>query len=146
MIYDRMENLFKYRGMHPGLDKAIEFLSAHSLKELPSERTEVDGDSVYFSRSNRPLHAPSKLRFESHGKYIDLQIGVESGESIRYLPALQLPDWGEWQGDIRFAPACEPGVVLELKKEHFAVFFPQDAHMPGIGEGFSNKIVFKIKE
>ena len=32
-----------------------------------------------------------------------------------------------------------------MKKDHFVIMFPQDAHAPGIGEGKGRKAVVKVK-
>lgn len=43
MIYDKLENIERYRGMSVWLDQAIDFLTGTDLAALPLGRTEING-------------------------------------------------------------------------------------------------------
>ena len=47
MICDTLEHLGRYKGLHPNLDIAIDYLLTHDLSALPDGRTEVDGGEVF---------------------------------------------------------------------------------------------------
>ena len=49
MICDTLQHLGRYRGLHPNLDTAIDYLLTHDLAALPLGRTEVDGDKVFIN-------------------------------------------------------------------------------------------------
>ena len=49
MICDTLQHLVRYRGLHPNLDTAIDYLLTHDLAALPLGRTEVDGDKVFIN-------------------------------------------------------------------------------------------------
>ena len=39
MICDTLEHLARYKGLHPNLDTAIDYLLTHDLSALPNGRT-----------------------------------------------------------------------------------------------------------
>ena len=49
MIYDKLENIGRYKGMNKHLDTAIDYILHNDLSSLPSGRTELDGDNVYIN-------------------------------------------------------------------------------------------------
>ena len=49
MICDTLQHLGRYRGLHPNLDTAIDYLITHDLAALQLGRTEVDGDKVFIN-------------------------------------------------------------------------------------------------
>ncbi|TAK12823.1 MAG: DUF386 domain-containing protein [Acidobacteria bacterium] len=87
---------------------------------------------------------------ESHRRYTDVQIVIEGGEFIRVWPAAQLTVRDPYDAgrDVMFYehPADAP-VVIDLMPGTFAVFRPQDAHMPALMKGAParlRKMVFKV--
>jgi YhcH/YjgK/YiaL family protein len=38
----------------------------------------------------------------------------------------------------------EPDTILKLKAGQYAIFFPEDAHMPLLGSGEIHKVVIKV--
>ena len=55
MICDTLQHLGRYRGLHPNLDTAIDYLLTHDLTALPLGRTEVDGDKVFINLMDATL-------------------------------------------------------------------------------------------
>ena len=55
MIFDRLCNLDRYRGISPNIDRGIDFLQAADLTALPLGRVEIVGDEVY-GRGKNPFH------------------------------------------------------------------------------------------
>ena len=43
MIVDTLQNIGRYRGLHPNLDTAIRWLADHDITALPNGRTGVTG-------------------------------------------------------------------------------------------------------
>ena len=69
MICDTLEHLGRYKGLHPNLDTAIDYLLAHDLSALPDGRTEVDGDEVFINVMDADLNPHTG----SHAEYHRLQ-------------------------------------------------------------------------
>ena len=48
MIFDDLKNVTRYKGLHPNLDKAIDYLYEHRKDNFDLGRYEVDGDKVFL--------------------------------------------------------------------------------------------------
>ena len=48
MIYDTLERLGLYRGLHPNLDKAIDHFLRTDFGQQASGRYDVEGDKVFY--------------------------------------------------------------------------------------------------
>lgn len=145
MIYDRLENLGKYKGICPNLDTVINYLGEHDPHELAMGRTEIDEDRAWLTRHENPMRRDEEALWERHRLYIDLQIGLKNGEMVDYLPQDTLDQWREWQGDLQLSAARKSGIALPLDADTFMIFFGMELHRPAIGEGNSSKVVCKIR-
>ena len=63
MICDTLQHLGRYRGLHPNLDTAIDYLLTHDLAAMPLGRTEVDGDKVVEQNNFRAVFTATRLSF-----------------------------------------------------------------------------------
>lgn len=148
MIFDKVENIALYKGMHPKLDIAIEDILSRDLASCPcGERIDVSG-GVFFSVADVALKERAESRWECHDEYIDLQY-VLSGdaETIEYGYRGDISPWDKNpNGDIYFSEDDKLRLPVSLEAGFFAVFFPQDAHRPAQGEKGrqSRKVVYKI--
>ena len=80
MICDTLQHLVRYRGLHPNLDTAIDYLLTHDLAALPLGRTEVDGDKVFINLMDATLHPDAGYHPEYHKLYADLQVDLTGSE------------------------------------------------------------------
>jgi YhcH/YjgK/YiaL family protein len=133
--------------LHPQFAAARAFLQAHDLDALPSGRYEIDDHDAFALVSEYASRPLGECFIECHRRYIDIQLLVRGREGVGYcrrnagreLPYDEEKDFLKLEGPVdRFI--LEPGV--------FAIFFPDDGHMPTIrlGEEASlvKKVVFKI--
>ena len=121
MLYDTLENLNQYTGLFPNLDKAIDFIEDNDVSALPLGRTEIDGDDVYVTVMEAEPTPGEGRAFETHSRYMDLQMDLEGAE------------------------LCE--VALVLGEGRFAVFMVEEPHKPAIKAQGCDKVkkaVFKI--
>lgn len=148
MLYDTLDNLKRYMGLSPNLDKAIAFLQSHNLSALPMGRTEVDGDHVFVNVMEATASPGEGRSFETHARYMDLQIDLEGaelcevplGEVREAVPYDPERDIAMWDGDATGTVALGAG--------RFALFFVGEPHKPGILTGRDahlKKAVFKIE-
>ena len=145
MICDTLEHLARYKGLHPNLDTAIDYLLTHDLSALPNGRTEVDGENVFINVMEADL-SPDSTRLEYHKKNADLQIDLTGGEGWGYtnLPGEEA---GEFTGDIGFRTSPD-AVSGTLGEGRFVLFFPGELHKPGVarpGCAHVRKAVIKIR-
>ncbi len=146
MILDSLQNITRYKGIHPNLDTAIAYLERTDLRSLPLGRTDIDGDKVFVSLS-KPQLGDNKT-WEKHRLYADIQIALEDGENIAWADEKDLQCFSVYdaeKGDIQLSEDPTPGVVCAIKKDHFGLYFPHDAHRPGIGTQVGYKAVVKVR-
>ncbi len=146
MIYDTTAHIGAYRGIHPGIMRGLELLRDADFSALPDGTYEIEGRNIFYflqSYETRPVNDKP----EAHRRYADIMMMLSGREKIGVAPLERLTDTGERpEGDVRFYRGDTVPILLE--GDRFAVFFPGDAHAPGIAaEGapeFCRKCVVKV--
>ena len=130
MICDTLEHLGRYKGLHPNLDTALDYLLQHDLSALPLGRTDVDGENVFINVMDAQLHPDEGSHPEYHRLYADLQLDLTGGEGWGYAtrPGAEVKPF---TGDIGFRDS--PDIVTGTMGEgRFVLFFPLELHKPGV--------------
>lgn len=147
MIYDYLDQLNRYRGLHANIDVAIDYLEKTDLTQLELGRHEVAGDKVFVFRQDNTLNDQPTERFEYHKRYMDLQFLLEGNEFFRYSPSSEGEDTPfDKDSDIGFIRSSQ-AYDLELTDGTFVMVFPGEYHQPsqlGRGEHLAKKVVVKI--
>jgi biofilm protein TabA len=146
MILDLLENGHQYQALNRGFAKAFAFLLRPDLKELPVGKYEIDGGCVYAMVSKEPGRRKEDGLIETHEKYIDIQLILAGTDDMGWKPkSLCKKPSGEYdqKADVQFF-ADEPDNWLSMGKGAFAIFFPDDGHMPLISSGTLHKVVVKV--
>lgn len=153
MIYDGLDAIGLYRGLTKGLDVLIDWLSHNDPADLPLGVTEIDGKRVFANVMNAKTRTFADARFETHRKYMDVQIDLEGAESFKTTPGPTVPA-GEFdvdgdKGYCHEAPDNNDLLDGTLAGGHFAVFMVGEPHMPnlvteGTEVGPLKKICFKV--
>ena len=130
MICDTMEHLARYKGLHPNLDTAIDYLLAQDVSALPLGRTDVDGDNVFINVMDAALHPDEGSYPEYHRLYADLQLDLTGGEGWGYAtcPGAEVKPFA---GDIGFQKSPD-AVTGTMGEGRFVLFFPLELHKPGV--------------
>ena len=132
MIFDDLKNVTRYKGLHPNLDKAIDYLYEHRKDSLVQENT---------------LNQEANDQFEYHKKYADFHLLVAGHEYSAY--GSQVVDEAvafDEEADIGFVH-CQNRYPLLLGYHNFAIFFPGEAHQPNGYAGLEEnvrKYLFKV--
>ncbi len=146
MILDIIENAHRYLVMNDGFPEAFAFLLRPELKELAVGKYEIDGERVYAMVSKDMGLEKEDALLETHEKYIDIQLILAGTDDIGWKPkALCKHPSGEYDqtSDLQFF-TDKPNTWLSIESGEFAIFFPEDAHMPLISSGQIHKVVVKI--
>jgi biofilm protein TabA len=146
MILDVLENAHRYPALNTGFAKAFEFLMRPDLEELPVGRYEIDGELVYAMVSTNSGRRKEDALLETHERYIDIQLVLAGTDTMGWKPrSLCKRPRGEYDrnNDARFF-SDEPDAWISVKSGAFAIFFPEDAHMPLISSGQIHKVVVKV--
>jgi biofilm protein TabA len=147
MIFDSLGNADRYRSVHPLFAKCFAFLRETDLVALPIGRQPLGDTGAIVIVGEALPKTQAAACLEGHRAFIDIQCVVMGEEQIGYAPRAQCreksndeaKDFQELEG------APEP---LTLRQGCFAIYFPEDAHQPGIGTGLwtapIRKIVIKV--
>jgi YhcH/YjgK/YiaL family protein len=150
MIIDRIENARLYLPLNERFEKAFAVLAEPAIAQKPDGRYSIDGDDVYFIVQHYATRPIDPRRFESHKKYIDIQVLIAGEEMLGCSPTAGLEvvvpyDEGK---DIMFHHAPEVVTWTRLKPGVFCLLFPHDAHLPCCQLTHPtpvHKVVFKIR-
>lgn len=113
-----------------------------------SERSQLTGGAFVLDQAYEPRLRADGF-FESHRKYIDVQVIVEGEElmeveDVSRLVVVQVYD--AERDFIRYADTTVAS-VLRMRAGDMAIFYPVDGHMPSLrwrGAGLVRKTVVKV--
>ena len=151
MIIDSMNNCTLYYTVHPGFEKAFDFVRKAVAEDLPVGRYEIDGDNVYAMVQAYDTKPSETGVFEAHERYIDLQYVVSGVEKIEFLDITKATVRTPYDAakDAAFYENSDRAGVAVLEAGDYGIFFPHDTHKPGRMFGQIptpvKKIVAKIK-
>lgn len=148
MIFDTIENCELYKDVSPAIGKALEALKTFDL-EGKDGRYDIDGENIFFI-VQRYKSRPKQEKLEAHKNYIDIQYIDSGSEQIGYRCAKGLKPSVAYdkEKDVQFFADSDETIFLNMTKGSFAIFWPDDAHMPGCqidGPEDILKVVIKIK-
>lgn len=130
MIFDELENLAHYKGIHENLDCAIDYLLTHDLNDCELGRYEIDGEKAFLFMQENELSSEVTDEFEFHHRYLDLHFLLEGHEVIQYGTRVkEVRESYDKKKDIGFV-TCEQFYPLYLDKQNFAAFLPNEPHQP----------------
>ena len=129
MLVDSFDYIACYKGLHPNLDTAIDWLNSHTLDALENGRTIIDGENVFVNVMDADLRDAEGAAFEYHRRYADLQIDLSGSE--HWGGASEGRPEGEFsaESDAGFASGPEHAGG-ELGEGRFVIFFPGELHKP----------------
>lgn len=129
-------------------DKAIAFLNDKKLDTLKPGKYLIDGDNVYAMITEGPTKDFDKSAWESHRNYIDLHYVIKGKEKIGAAPVASATVIVPYDAAKDIANYTAEGKFYDAVPGEFFLFFPIDAHRPGIkadGIDSDKKLVIKIK-
>lgn len=146
MIYDKLEHLETYTSISERLAKGLRLLRDTDFSALEPGRYEAEGDALYFMvqcyQSKEKNDTP-----EAHEKYIDIQYLLEGEELIGVGSLSDMTEEVAAEPENDFRLYHGPLSHVKVGNGYFAVFFPQDAHAPGIAADVPapvRKVVVKV--
>jgi len=147
MIFDKLENADLYFDVVPRFREFMQFYNANDLEDLPACKLKLMGDDLVVNVNDFKGKKESDCKLESHRDYIDIQIpfaAEKMGWKAQEDCQLILEEYNE-DKDIEFYKDA-PAAQLVVPEGHFVVFFPSDAHQPGIAPNQQyRKIIVKTK-
>ncbi|WP_158305425.1 YhcH/YjgK/YiaL family protein [Opitutus terrae] len=120
---------------------------AQRIREVPvgeTRRIELAGGAFALEQAYRakPRHEGF---FESHAKFIDVQVIVDGEEAMEVADAAQMTIEKSLdpQRDLIVYRDTAGASILKFGRGTAAVFFPADVHMPGLYNGAASVAVHK---
>jgi len=148
MIIDKIENAHIYKIIGERIRKSFEYIKSTDLKTLPTGKYEIDGDNIFALVSEYKTKPESEGKLEAHRKYIDVQYVISGEELMGFAPfgKQQILEPYKEENDIVFFTGDKS--FTKVSEGMFAIFFPEDVHMPGISTGKISdvkKLVIKVR-
>ena len=148
MILDKLKNYNKYFAGDSPFVKGFKFILNIDPANLADGKHEIDGENVFALVSSYTTKDASEKQPEAHRKYADIQYVIIGTESIGYahLEGQKVTKEYDEENDIIFYD--EVSFYFRLPTGSFAVFLPDDIHMPGIVDGEAcnvKKVVVKVR-
>jgi biofilm protein TabA len=145
MIFDRIENQSLYP-FGSAWKAAFDFLKTAG-PEMEDEKYLIQGDDLFAGVNSYQTKPRDIAKLETHRKYVDIQVLLSGEEIIEVFEKQGLtvssPYNPEKDAEFYHVPA-KPCATITLKPGQFAVFFPEDAHMPSVMTGSSPQPVKKV--
>ena len=131
MIFDHLSNISLYKGLSPDIYAGLEFL--HQLSPDIAPGTYQITSRVKSIVSEYETKVKNEVGFEAHRKNIDIQYLLKGEERIACMPIEKLTEAEPYSEEKDAAFYAAEGVAAQtmtIGNGYFAIFFPQDGHMP----------------
>ena len=131
MIFDHLTNISLYKALSPDIFAGLTYL--HQLSPAIAPGTYQLTPRVKAIVSEYETKIKNEVGFEAHRKNIDIQYLLKGEERIAYMPIEKLTETKPYSEEKDAAFYAAEGVVAQtmtIGDGYFAIFFPQDGHMP----------------
>lgn len=149
MIYDKIDNLEIYAGISEDIRLGLEWL-CDANPDIEKGVYEIS-PRVKAIVSEYTTKEENENGYEAHRDYIDIQYLLNGSEKICCLPLEYLKETKAYNAEVDAAFYEEANIKpqeMVVGNCYFAVFYPQDGHMPGLCDSNREdvkKIVVKVK-
>ena len=148
MIVGNIKDRRIYETAHPLFSQAFDFIKSYLEEKKPVGKYEILGDALFAMVQEYDSKEEAKM--EVHDKYIDLQFIVSGEEKMLWAPREELAIITPFpeNKDTEIVDVGDRPSTLILHAGEFAIFYPNDAHKPGLAVDTPKpveKIVLKIK-
>jgi len=132
MIIDHIENAWQYKGCGARIGLALQFLKETDFTKIETGKHIIKGDEVYAMVFEYDTKPKEEAKLEAHRKYIDVQYVASGNEQMGYAFLSNHEAIEGYKEDDDFALYDVDASFIEMNKGMFAIFYPDDLHMPGI--------------
>ncbi len=148
MIVDKIENSGIYTQAGTRIATAFKYIHATDFSEMLPGKYEIDGDDIFAIISEYETKDIAECALEAHRKYIDIQYVLEGAEFIGVTSLKKQVPVKAYSEEDDYVLFADDSSMVMLEAGRFAVFFPEDLHMPGLKNGNKAKIrklIIKVK-
>ncbi len=148
MVYDKIDNIETYKGLSEDIYEGLNFLK-NATPELACGVHEINPrvKAIVSEYETKPVNENG---YEAHRKFIDIQYLLKGTEKNCCLSIEKLKETKPYKEEID-AAFYETDVLVQemmLGDGYFAIYWPQDAHMPCLsvdGAEKVKKVVVKVE-
>ena len=150
MIIDKIENIHLYKGLGSRINIGLNYLQNTNLLSLEEGKHLIDNEDVFalINKYQTKIDDEGNNYLEGHKKYIDIQYICSGTEQIGLTTFKNQKAIKEYVANDDYQLFEENYSRVTLTEGMFAIFFPDDLHLPGIKSEETEtvkKIVIKVK-
>lgn len=140
MVFDKIDNIEIYKGLSEDIYSGLKFLQ--QIRPDIENGEHVINPRVKAIVSEYDTKVVNENGYEAHRKFIDIQYLLKGTEKNCCLPIERLKETRPYKEEIdaTFYMAEKPSQEMTLGDGYFAIYYPQDGHMPGLRVGKSEKV------
>lgn len=140
MVYDKIDNIETYKGLSGDIYEGLKFLQ--QVSQEIENCVHIINTRVKAIVSEYETKPVNENGYEAHKKYIDIQYLLKGTEKICCLPIEKLQETKAYseENDAAFYAANFPAQEMILGNGYFAIYFPQDGHMPCLSVNVTEKV------
>lgn len=143
MIKTTLAHLQRYISLHPAFPEAFAALKKLAAEPFCAGVTQVDGQKVFINAFSYETKPREQGQMEAHRRYIDVMYVYSGREEIGFCPTeslTQLIAPYAQEADALLARLPEQSAMLAMQAGDIAIFFPEDAHAPGLVSGETGRV------
>lgn len=147
MILESLNNTKRIESLHPLFKQAFDYLKSTDFSKMEDGKYELEGSRLYVNIASIFGKEKKDAAIETHKKYIDIQMPLLGVEKIGWKPGSELQQESvpyKEEKDIAFY-IDQPTAYTKIYPGQFAIYFPEDGHAPGIGQGNIRKVIVKVQ-
>ena len=127
--------------IHNRINQALEYLNKTDLNKLELGK-HVINEWLYINVQEYMTQNISDCRYESHKKYVDIQMMINGIEAIETcdIDKLELETEYSDENDVMFWKKKNGQMRSVITNNSYVILYPQNAHMPCIAVNESVKV------
>jgi YhcH/YjgK/YiaL family protein len=131
MIVDTLDNSTRYFGLGERIATALKYLRDNDCTTLPAGKIPIQGEQIYALVQDNTTKPREQGVWEAHRKYIDVQFVAVGVEEMGYSNIKTLTVKKPYDAQADYALFDGSGSFVTVPAGSFAIFFPEDGHIPG---------------
>ena len=132
MIIERLDRAEALAVLSPRIGRALRYLREPSIVNGEPGRYQLDGSDIFAIVQQGATKPHVECSWEAHRRYVDIQLVTCGAERMGWAPldALTVRTAYDEQKDLTILEGN--GDFFTVRAGTFVIFYPHDAHMPGV--------------
>ncbi len=131
MIVDRVEHAPLYHCLGRRFAAALGYLRRTDFSTLAPGTYPIEDKAIFALVQEYETKPRDKGLWEAHRRYADIQCVIVGAEQMGYAPLHGMSLTQDYDPEKDFSLFKGDGQFLAFRPGTFAIFLPQDVHMPG---------------